>query len=368
MEIVFDDVKTRKELNLENKNIEKFNINDDNIIFTSIENNDYIKSFNILDPIINAYIGHYDLVLDPKYFLILFQANIINLINGNPGKYRNKFVNFEGKEKISTVVDKFDKNNVIYFIDKLFNVVSEKINMDIKDNWTSNFTTSTLNDKLVSYVGLLSMMKNYFEYGMIILCGIPKFIIKGNQNDWKNLYNKIKFFLNFDNSIEKFNFWINEILNIIKKFINLFDGGDKLFLKNICNKIDNGCGRQYLNGWISLFNAIDSNGNFIYGSLENKLGIEDIISNSFNFSINVNNNGNEFEVILNGGLMIYECNNDIIEPRFDWVLTEKKYEISPIKEYDYYKTQFMPSNVNLKEHMMKNQNFFVRFLNKLFKK
>lgn len=56
-------------------------------------------------------------------------------------------------------------------------------------NWLEpNFSTTTLNDKTIGRVVLMSAMKKFFEYeGNLCVCGIPNVTLKGTLEDWKDI-------------------------------------------------------------------------------------------------------------------------------------------------------------------------------------
>ena len=46
------------------------------------------------------------------------------------------------------------------------------------------FTTTTVNDRVVAAVSVMSTLQNYFEYVCCLMCGIPKVTLLGTVEDW----------------------------------------------------------------------------------------------------------------------------------------------------------------------------------------
>merc|ERR1711970_1631494 len=76
--------------------------------------------------------------------------------------------------------------------------MSTKIQENIKtpnyvELWTSDFSTSTKTDRIISSIMTMSSMQEFSRYRMNpTSCGIPAISMQGTEDDWKNLLIKIE--------------------------------------------------------------------------------------------------------------------------------------------------------------------------------
>jgi hypothetical protein len=75
--------------------------------------------------------------------------------------------------------------------------MSKEISKNVKvpeylDAVTADFTTTSPNVKMVSQISIMSSLQQYFEYGMMTLCGIPAIEMLGSEKDWIRLGEKLQ--------------------------------------------------------------------------------------------------------------------------------------------------------------------------------
>ena len=144
---------------------------------------------------------------------MLMIIHILNPLN-------KKFVNFLGKKDLICVkigsyndVNKYQKDIIEDFCEQ----ISENVGKELIDILTPNFTTSNENNIIAGKVSIMSSLKNFFNYDLMMLsCGIPYITLEGSLNDWENILNKLKFLSKYGfirNSMEKD---IIEIINTKK--------------------------------------------------------------------------------------------------------------------------------------------------------
>jgi hypothetical protein len=64
--------------------------------------------------------------------------------------------------------------------------------------FTSDFSTTTRLDRTASQVALLGAMRNYFNYSVSSLCGIPEISLAGTPDDWASIRARVRAFDDFD--------------------------------------------------------------------------------------------------------------------------------------------------------------------------
>ena len=172
--------------------------------------------------LMEAYANHYPITISPDMILILFLQGYSRFMENHSEKLRNIYVNFEGKKNITVVrysmtpetAKPEDWRNIF---DEFTKNIEGQIGENIMSNLKSNFTTTNPVTLTTSQVSIMSAMKQYFKYKVIMcVCGISSITLEGSLEDWKKIKEKFEFF-----SKEEFglNPWIKSLIPIIDKII-----------------------------------------------------------------------------------------------------------------------------------------------------
>jgi len=215
-----DQYRIRSEREVE-KNNEVMKILHSNFDSNKTEFYNYEKK-SLFRGLMEAYANHYPITISPDMILILFLQGYSRFMENHSEKLRNIYVNFEGQKTI-TVVRKGmtpetakpeDWRNIIEEFTK--NITGE-IGENIISKLKSNFTTTNPVTLTTSQISIMSAMKQYFKYEVIMyVCGISSITLEGSLEDWKKIKSKFEFF-----SKEEFglNPWIQSLIPIIDKII-----------------------------------------------------------------------------------------------------------------------------------------------------
>ncbi|KAI1783968.1 hypothetical protein LXA43DRAFT_930733 [Ganoderma leucocontextum] len=217
--------------------------------------------------VLEAYGSHHHLRIRPDdvWLAILVQLNFY--INAHAEELRSLFVAHEGKKRleVKTVGDR-------YTVDygKLAQIFTKRIHENVADDtlveWIlPNFTTTTTKDTTVCAVVMMATLKQYFEYFIDIVCGIPSVTLEGERSDWEEIYRRLwrLYDLGQEPAI-----WAEMLRPIIRRFITAFDGEpDTSFWSHVMYRCDEMCGQDDLSGWITAFCAWSSEGAWKGGSL-----------------------------------------------------------------------------------------------------
>ena len=172
--------------------------------------------------LMEAYANHYPITISPDMILILFLQGYSRFMENHSEQLRNVYVNFENQKTITVVrvgmtpetakpedwrdiIDEFTKN------------ITGEIGENIISNLKSNFTTTNPVTLTTSQISIMSAMKEYFKYEVIMCkCGISSITLEGSLEDWEKIKAKFEFF-----SKEEFglNPWIKSLIRIIDKII-----------------------------------------------------------------------------------------------------------------------------------------------------
>ena len=146
--------------------------------------------------------------------------------------------------------------------------ISNNINVPgYADVMEPDFSTSTEVHKFVSKIVLMKSTKEYFEYTMDLLCGIPAIEMKGTEEDWENLGIKIKILKEMLSPLHVViglhGFWWNKIEKIASKLLDTYrENPDKVWWSKIITEENFGSGENKFKGWFmaDLLNNPDASG------------------------------------------------------------------------------------------------------------
>lgn len=200
----------------------------------------------------SAYYDHRTLILSPDHIWITLTQGLANHVNQDAENLRHHFVDHEGKLKLVVKRDDFIKmgdNNW----PSVFSEFSEKIALHIgrknHAHFIADFSTTGVIEKSVSELVLLNAMNNYFEFVLSTFCGIPKFILEGEVNDWISIRNRVSGW-----GMYGLDWWVDQLLPCLDQFILAAKGDvDKNWWRSWFKEKSEGSGDIYLSGHITKF-------------------------------------------------------------------------------------------------------------------
>ncbi|THU90809.1 hypothetical protein K435DRAFT_968487 [Dendrothele bispora CBS 962.96] len=321
------------------------------------------RSNGFVNTIVDAYNRHHALSLRPDdvWICILTQFNFF--VNANTEALRSIFVSHEGKKELT--VEAFGDRHTVDF-GHLARLMTGEIERHVNDpsmvEWIiPKFSTTTLNDIVISSVLMMSTMKKYLSYTMKLKCGIPKVTLEGEKADWEHLLARVEKLKEFG---EEPTLWYNLLRPILTRFIRAFDdpsGQENIdFWNKVAHKGSMGSGPTYLSGWITAFCAWNEDGQWIGNkpgkvlreneyamqlSLDNThyhwLDSKDIPAGYASVDVKLDDNGEIFDTIMVSGLVgtcVFPSNDnrlsengsgDAVKPSPGWWIFIKRDEHLP---------------------------------------
>ena len=172
--------------------------------------------------LMEAYGSHYPITITPDMILLLFLQGYSRFMEDHSEKLRNIYVNFQGQKTLTVVRNGMTPETAKPedwrgIIDEFTKNIAGEIGENIISNLKSNFTTTTPVTLTTSQISIMSAMKKYFKYEVVMLvCGISSITLEGSLEDWEKIKSKFEFF-----SKEEFglNPWIKSLIPIIDKII-----------------------------------------------------------------------------------------------------------------------------------------------------
>ncbi|XP_015749524.1 PREDICTED: uncharacterized protein LOC107329342 [Acropora digitifera] len=142
-------------------------------------------------------IHHYKLRTSPDdwWFCVIKQVAEAIDRNAQQESVRKMFVDHEGKKSITVAVDDLNIYTVNYswLFDQMAKGIKENVKVpEFVDGMTGDFGTTTPVQRIVSQITLMFSMKKYFDFKMILGCGIPAVEMLGSEEDWRKLTSKLK--------------------------------------------------------------------------------------------------------------------------------------------------------------------------------
>jgi len=202
-----------------------------------------------------AFNNHCPLVLSPDSVWLTLLVGLTHHIDTDPEGLRRHFVSHEGKKKLEVFVNapsihRCGQDIWEVGINGFSTLLSESMNQDKHDLIVSDFSTTTSIDKLSSKVALMGAMKHFFEYKMMLCCGLTDVTILGTPEDWQSIINRVEMFSEFDLS-----WWTSELLPILKDIKKSCEGEPDIeFWKQAYLKHRYGSGGQFnVSGWVNTF-------------------------------------------------------------------------------------------------------------------
>ena len=296
----------------------------------------YIAPKGLVDVATIAYNKHHDLVWRPDdvWQAILTQFSLY--VTHNSEKLRDRFVDFKGKRQLE--IEAFGTLFTVDFGNLARRMVDEQIVKNIKDpsiaDWLiPKFTTTTENDRIVASISMMATLQSYFEYELILLCGLPSITLLGSVDDWKLLRGKVDRLLEFDTKDGLMKKWLELLTVVLDEFVETKRGVDNMeFWDRICHYEGGGSGPTYLSGWITTFAVFDKDGKWQGDTREVQhfgeiiktdwpaIDTQDVPSGATAVPVLIDDNGTEYEGHMIAGHLAYDGIDTTVQPRADWCI------------------------------------------------
>lgn len=198
-----------------------------------------------------AYSEHLPLVISPDAVWLLICQGFSLHINEHFDKYRDRLLNFKGKEEIMVRIDSLAIAPDIAWeqlIDSFSNQADMRFTTDLRRTMIPAFTTTGKVEKTVYQVTLLETVQKAFELHGGTGCGIPSITLQGTTRDWEDIERRVNFLREFD-----LGYWADSLQPVLHAFSEASKGYvDRKFWDNMYKKREDYL--QYdVNGWVTRF-------------------------------------------------------------------------------------------------------------------
>ena len=219
---------------------------------------------------IDAFADHRPVVLTPDVIWFLICQGFAHYVNDNPEELRDLFVDHEGK--IDLIVQSGEellsgKADWEAIVDGFADQIRSNTKGDIADIMSEKFSTTGVNEHIVSQIVLMETVKSYFDYIVMYLsCGIPSVTLKGTPDDWQSILDRTRKLRAYG-----IDWWVDELEPILEEFVKASKGKPNTeFWRSIVKKYRPGdvrglsCGMDRgstkFDGWFLKFLPYDEKG------------------------------------------------------------------------------------------------------------
>ena len=220
---------------------------------------------SLIKGIITAYKNHYPITITPDMIWLLIAQGFSRFMEKHENLVRERFVNFSGKKDLKVERLKYSPYSASKevwdgIVQEFVQKIGENVGKELIDTLECNFSTTTQVAKVTSQVTIMSAMKNYFTYRLLMAgCGISNITLEGSLQDWEKIKSKLEFL-----STKALKWWTKHLIPIIDNIIltkKYYSANNKLnndlieFWKGMIRL--KGTGGMYdphmINGWIVKF-------------------------------------------------------------------------------------------------------------------
>jgi hypothetical protein len=226
----------------------------------------------------DAFYWHHPLILSPDAVWLTLARGFALHVNLNAEELRHRFVPHTGKETI--VVERRD-----FFPGaenpwpEAFAAFSEQVGKRVgklQEFIRCDFSTTGPNELAVSDLMVMDTFQTYFEYEMLVGCGIPSVTLTGTVMDWKSIQDRARLFGEY--GLED---WSRALDPILSQFVRAAEGRSETDFWKSFFRYRSGSGPSVMTGWINaMFPYLKDRTDRLYpnpyfGDWERRMGIDD---------------------------------------------------------------------------------------------
>ncbi|HEX5244760.1 MAG TPA: DUF4419 domain-containing protein [Tepidisphaeraceae bacterium] len=198
----------------------------------------------------DAFYDHFPLTISPDDIWFCLVQGFANHVNLNAEGLRHKFVNHGGK--LNLLVNRPDfilgrPNPWPEVFTAFSDQIARHIGQELHDDVVADFSTTTEFHRAASEVALMDTFQGYFEYEMLIGCGIPSIILTGAPDDWRDVRRRAASFAKY--GLES---WMKALLPVLDEIEATSRGhGNREFWQSFF-RYKSGSFGSAMTGWINV--------------------------------------------------------------------------------------------------------------------
>ena len=231
-------------------NLIAFSHGDNFEVVEQANENDFESTLNLhslVNTVHQAFAEHRPLLLTPDAIWMAIAQGFAQHINNNAERLRYQFVSHSSKRELKVALEKLTSNQDWQQAVELWSKkIDENVKSDIADLMVCDFSTTTPIIRTASQVVMMDALKQYFDYRLYAICGIPWIIVLGSVDDWKKIRQRVEIISQYD-----LDWWTKRLLPICDRIIETVAGKPNLeFWQHIC-KPKAIYGGEVITGWLA---------------------------------------------------------------------------------------------------------------------
>ena len=192
------------------------------IVATSFADEHNLSTMDVYSALYTAFAQHRSVTLSPDVIWLLISQGFSRYVNAHAEELRPLFVDHEGKKELVVITER-DLLSEPADWPRLIGDFASKINQntkgDIANIITADFSTTGPVERVASQVTLMENMKSYFDYTVVLICGIPSITLTGTLEDWRHVLEKTMKLKHY--GLDE---WIESLEPILKEFVRAAEG------------------------------------------------------------------------------------------------------------------------------------------------
>ncbi len=195
-----------------------------------------------------AFSEHRPLVLTPDSIWITLAQGFAQHINNHAETLSSHFVRYQCRETMNIEIFQFptQPNQWNDAVQNWALLIRDRVGADLYRLLECNFSTTTQITKTVSQIVMMDAFKKYFNYMMVMICGIPVITLEGTVEDWENIRDRVQSMTQYG-----LEWWTTRVLPICEEFVQTASGKPSLeFWQAIHQDNDLPCNDD-ITGWIT---------------------------------------------------------------------------------------------------------------------
>ncbi len=202
---------------------------------------------SLVNAVHQAFSEHRPLLLTPDAIWMAIAQGFAQHINNNAQRLRYQFVDGSSKTELKVVLENLTNNRDWQQAVELWSKkISENVKSDLAQLMICDFSTTTPIIRTASQVVMMDALKQYFDYALYAVCGIPWITVQGSVADWWKIRDRVEAISKYD-----LDWWTKRLLPICNGIIETVAGKPNLeFWQHIC-KPQGIYGGEVITGWLA---------------------------------------------------------------------------------------------------------------------
>jgi hypothetical protein len=194
-----------------------------------------------------AFSEHRPLVLTPDVIWMVIAQGFAHHVNNNAEALRGRFVRHTGKLTLQAETKELSEpEHWADVIDMWSEEICRHVTADFESLLVCSFTTTTPTIRTASQVAIIDAFRQYFDYALMCVCGIPEITVTGTIDDWLDIRARVAALAKYD-----LEWWASRLLPVCDAFIKTVQGKPSKRFWQAIYKPRKVYGGETITGWLA---------------------------------------------------------------------------------------------------------------------